>query len=240
MSNKRASRLSWWEARHKMAELNDIWSYSPGDEVFVRALRRGKVDCQHRGCGDHRAEVPLKDVLKGLQKLKVYPDVAIAEYEITEVRQSFTAFGNGSLRMLTPLTSRWVSKETVRIKCPELVWQDLHKDLMLWEMPNGVSPGRRKRRDDRDDAELGDDPEDKDGNEYPSYEVWGQVDNEVDDWIESGRLNARGQKAKLVKKIDSMFASQGLSASESTIKRRINWRITRARRPKRQFGSFGP
>src|SRR6516165_2667681 len=140
-------RLSWWDARRKMAELvPDLWFWhgSPGDEALIRALRRGKIRCQHRGCGDHLGgeEIQIEDVLKDLRTLTLFSDLAIVEFETTEVQQQFSVIGAGSVRMLSPLTMKLKRTGTLWIRCPELIWQDLYNDLKLWELPNETSCDR--------------------------------------------------------------------------------------------------
>jgi hypothetical protein len=145
---------SWWDARHKMTELWHLWSGSLGDEALVRALRRGKVRWRPDSGTDLysdydsvRRKVPLKDVLAGLQKLMVFPDEARVEYE-HETTDS-VSFGTGLLRVSRPRTRK--EARTVRIMGPELVWSDLRKDLIEWELPSGVEPS--KPHDGRDEAD---------------------------------------------------------------------------------------
>jgi len=141
---------SWWDARHKMAELlPDLWFRRSlaGDETFVRALRRGKIRCRDSGCREHSRsglqEVPLEDVLRGLQNLTFFSDAVMAEFEIVEVQQRFTTLG-WVVTSHAPL--KLTRTRTVWIKCPELVLSDLRSDLVEWALPaSAIPPGDERK-----------------------------------------------------------------------------------------------
>jgi hypothetical protein len=224
-SNKQVDRLSWWEARHRMAELcPDLWFWTSraGDEAIVRALQRGNTRYQHRGCEDYRGEaVPLKNVIEGLQKLTLYPDRADAEYETTKVTQSFSIRGNGLLQTVYPANREQRSVESAWIRSPELIWRDLDDDLRLWELPAQHTRRPRKKHSTAGEAQY---------SGRQARPVWREIYPLIDTEIAKHGcpVTGDGKQAALERLTDAWLRERGWeNVSESTTRVHVKLRINR-------------
>jgi hypothetical protein len=222
-SNKQVGRLSWWEARHGMARLcPDLWFWPgwAGDEALVRALQRGKIRYQHRGCEDYRGEaVPFENVIKGLQKLTLYPDRAGAEYETVKRMQSYPILGSGLLRPVYPASREQRSVESAWIRSPELIWPDLHDDLSLWELPAQHTP--RKKRSTAGEAQH---------SGRAARPVWREIHSLIDTEIAKHGcpVTGDGKQAALERLTNTWLQERGWeNVSVSTTRRHVKLRIDR-------------
>jgi hypothetical protein len=221
------------------------WPGSLGDGALVDALRSNEVRREADGvdCGSRfrEEEVSLDAVVKGLRTLWLYPDTALAEYEITEVRHSITVFGSGLLRTLQPHSWTSARTGTARIIRPELIYEpDLCDYLTVWKLPKGVHPSKSRRDDGGDNrCDFDNDPEDKaQPSGRLSDEEWAETHKEMDAWIAANGIPKPndGKQAKLIQHIADLLVDRG---SKSTIRRHAISRISLARARKRAVGSSG-
>jgi len=147
MAAKPLDWKSWWDARSKITELWPGWSWSSslGDQAMVNALQGGQVHYRAARAYDlvHSWEsVPLRDVISTLQKLTIFTDEAIAEYETATV--TTTTFGGGLV--LTSQQHTRKTEKTARIVRPELVLSEFCDYLIQFELPAGVTLPTGSRR----------------------------------------------------------------------------------------------